>query len=109
MADRQYDNEKTGALFRNARKTQDKQPDHNGNCTIEGVEYWISAWVKESKKDGSKFFSLAFTPKNTDGMDQRPASERQTQQPVAPTEDIPFGWLIGIATALAASGGNWIA
>lgn len=53
--------EMCGVLFRNDRKTQDNHPDHNGSCTINGVEYWISAWVKEGQR--GKFFSMAFKPK----------------------------------------------
>ena len=41
----EYDNELRGVLFRNDRKDKETQPDHKGNCQIDGVEYWISAWV----------------------------------------------------------------
>lgn len=54
-----YDN--SGAIFRNDRKEKDTHPDHTGQATIAGVNYWISAWVKE--KDGVRYFSLAFKPK----------------------------------------------
>lgn len=51
----------SGALFRNERKEKPNQPDHTGNATIDGVEYRVSAWIKES--GGKRFFSLSFTPK----------------------------------------------
>lgn len=57
MADK-YDN--SGALYVNDRKQKDSHPDRSGKATIDGVEYYVSAWIKESKKDGSKFLSLAF-------------------------------------------------
>lgn len=67
MAFEKTDN--SGAIFRNERRDNDKQPTHSGNALIDGKEYWISAWVKDGKK--GKFFSLAFKPK--DGGSQRPA------------------------------------
>lgn len=52
----------SGQLFRNDRKETDSHPDHRGSCVVEGVEYWISAWVNEGKK--GKYFSLKFQEKN---------------------------------------------
>lgn len=51
----------SGSLFENAKKTEDKHPDLNGKCCIEGVLYWVAGWNKESKK-GVEYVSLAFTP-----------------------------------------------
>jgi len=59
----EYDNTNRGSLFKNDRKEQDSHSDYNGTINIEGVEYYINAWVKESKKDGKKFFSLSVKPK----------------------------------------------
>jgi len=58
----QYDNNLRGALFKNNKRTNDKQPEYTGNCEINGQEFWVSAWVKESQ-NGTKFFSMAYTPK----------------------------------------------
>lgn len=55
----EYDN--SGALFKNTRKEKETHSDYNGSVTIEGKQYWISAWVKEGQK--GKFFSLSFKPK----------------------------------------------
>jgi uncharacterized protein (DUF736 family) len=60
MAFEQKDN--SGALFKNERKEQPNHPDYTGKALIEGVEYWVSAWVKEMK-DGRKYFSMAYKPK----------------------------------------------
>lgn len=57
-----YDNNLRGVLFKNDKKATDKHPDYKGSCEIEGQEYWLSAWVRESKS-GSKFLSLSFTVK----------------------------------------------
>lgn len=58
------ENKEGGALFRN--KTKDAAhpswPDYQGQGMISGVEYWFSGWIKDGK-DGHKFLSLAFKPK----------------------------------------------
>lgn len=51
----------TGVLFRNKNRMNDKQPTHTGRINVDGIEYRLSAWVKESSI-GQKFFSLALTP-----------------------------------------------
>lgn len=84
MAFEQRDN--SGTLSRNDRKSQPNHPDHRGSCIIDGVEYWISAWIKDGRN--GKFFSLAFQPK-----DEAP-QQRQPQRQQAPLpdldDDIPF-------------------
>ena len=59
----EYDNNMRGVLFKNKGKepgdpTTEKWPDYKGNCEIEGVKYWLSAWIKKSR-DGMTFMSLA--------------------------------------------------
>jgi uncharacterized protein (DUF736 family) len=87
-------NEGSGSLFRNDKKTSDKQPSHRGTANFEGQIIEIAAWVKE-KKDGTKYFSLKL---------QRPYSEREADGEYnhsgrgnpngndnsAPDDDIPF-------------------
>lgn len=59
----QYDDKNTGVLFKNDRKESDRHPDYRGSFTdSNGVEHWLSCWIKESKT-GSKFMSLSATPK----------------------------------------------
>lgn len=64
-----YDNNMTGMLARNDRKTQPNHPDYSGQCEIDGKQFWISAWIKEGKPGGKlagkKFFSLALKPKDS--------------------------------------------
>jgi hypothetical protein len=63
---KQYDNTNKGTLFKNDNARKETDPGYKGQINIEGVEYWVSAWIKTAKKDNSKFFSLSFTPKNRD-------------------------------------------
>jgi hypothetical protein len=49
--------EGSGALFKNNDRQKDTHPEYRGDILINGVEYWLSAWVKEGKN--GKFFSLA--------------------------------------------------
>jgi uncharacterized protein (DUF736 family) len=73
-----YDNELSGVLFKNDRKESPKHPDYQGNIQVKGVEYWLSAWIKEKKSGGGKFMSLSLKPK--DGA--APAKKKD--------EDIPW-------------------
>lgn len=70
----------SGTLGRNKRKTQDNHPEYSGQAEIDGVDYWISAWIKEGQ-DG-KFFSLAFKPKDQQqGSSGGGKSQNSRQQP----------------------------
>lgn len=52
-----------GSLFKNDRKTTEAQPHYTGKAMVNGVEMYVSAWLKESAS-GQKFFSLAFKNKD---------------------------------------------
>jgi hypothetical protein len=56
-----YDNINRGALFRDEKKADEKDRDYSGSINIDGKEFWISGWVKESKA-GKKFLSLRVKP-----------------------------------------------
>jgi hypothetical protein len=51
-----------GALFRNDRRANDRQPDYKGEVQVEGRQFWLSAWLKEARS-GTKYLSLALRPK----------------------------------------------
>lgn len=75
----QYPN--SGSLFRNERKTTDKHPDYNGSFNIDGVEYWISGWMKKSKA-GKSFMSLSVSAKQP--------KEPGEALPPLDSDDLPF-------------------
>ena len=80
-----YDNTNTGALFANADRKTDKHPNARGTLNVGGVEYWISAWTKTSKK-GEKYQSIAVTPKEPKA--EVPDPDPANGEPF--NDDIPF-------------------
>lgn len=109
----QYDNTNRGALFINDRKTPgSRQPDYKGSINIEGVEYWVSGWVKDTtrgeivsmsveKKEGGPARPQQSAPRaqgpRTLGGHHSPAQSTPAQSTPAQSEppmdfddDIPF-------------------
>lgn len=75
-----YDN--SGALFKNDKEGGNpKWPDYKGQITVDGVEYWLSAWIKKGEK--GTFMSLSVKPKD---KQSRPAAKRA---PID-SDNIPF-------------------
>lgn len=52
----------SGSIFPNDKKNEAAQPDLRGSCLINGVQFWVSAWNRESR-DGKKYIGLQFTLK----------------------------------------------
>ena len=71
----QYDNTNRGVLFKNDKQGNENRPDYKGSIDIRGEEFWLSAWIKTSTKDGSKFMSLSVEPK-----------QKKVQDAVAPQQ-----------------------
>lgn len=86
----------SGSLFINDRKDKDTHPDRTGTALIDGVEYWVSGWVKK-KQDGTPWMSLAFKRKE---LKREPAPTPRPQRRDDPIssgrprdmgdEEIPF-------------------
>ena len=77
----------SGTLGKNNKRETDKHPEYNGKCEIDGVEYWISAWVKEGPT--GKFFSLSFKAKEAahqQGMQQA----RKAADDFDDSDSVPF-------------------
>lgn len=70
-----------GTLGKNKRREKDTHPEYSGQATIDGKDFWISAWVKTSSRDGEKFFSLSFREK------QERAREVAAEMP---DDEVPF-------------------
>lgn len=86
-----YDNNNRGALFKNTRMREGKRdPLYTGQCTVGGVEYWLKCWLNESKKDGSKYFSLQFDEKQATEERAEPARSTPKQEVEGFNDDIPF-------------------
>lgn len=71
----EFDNTNTGALFSNKdKKTTANHPDYKGTINVNGQEFWLSAWIKPTKKDASvKFMSLSVQPKEAQQQAPRAA------------------------------------
>lgn len=88
-----YDNTNRGALFKNDRKTKDTQPGYTGSLNVDGVEYFLDAWVKEGKS--GKFFSVSVKRKDKqDAPAPRAAAPAPAPKPSSGFDDmdsdIPF-------------------
>jgi hypothetical protein len=83
-----YDNTNSGMLARNDKKETEKHPDFKGSINVDGVDYWLSAWVKEGKEGGKmagrKYFSLSVSPK-----EGAPAPKSKAQSFDQLDDDIP--------------------
>ena len=86
-----YDNTNSGILTRNDKGGNEARPDYKGSINVDGVEYWLSAWIKEgrdgTKLAGQKYMSLSVQAKESrqdyaapaPAPTPAPAPRRQTQ------------------------------
>ena len=79
-----FDPTNTGILSKNDRREKDTHPEYRGQINVDGVEYWLNAWVKERKDGTGKFFSLSVKPK-----EEKPAARKPAADPFD-DDSIPF-------------------
>ena len=82
MDNKQNQRDNSGVLFRSDKKDNDRAPDYKGNITVDGQDYWLSAWIKEGKS--GKFMGLAVSPKEDYQPKQAPKKASFED------EDLPF-------------------
>ena len=58
-----YDDNLTGILSKNDRKTKPEHADYSGKCEIEGTDYYIDGWIRQRKDGSGSFLSLRFKAK----------------------------------------------
>jgi hypothetical protein len=80
-----YDNTNRGALFKNAEKENPKHADYKGNINVNGEEFWLDAWINESK-NGMKYMSLSIKPKKAAAK----ASNTKASAGIDYNDEIPF-------------------
>lgn len=80
-----YDNTNKGILFREHSKKSDKHPDYTGSININGVDHWLSAWIKDGKK--GKFMSLSIGAEKQPKQDQHNEDNSNGYQEPDPFDD----------------------
>ncbi len=64
-----YDNTNSGMMARSETRKTEKHPEFSGSINVEGVDYWLSAWVNEGKPggkmEGKKYFSIKINRKES--------------------------------------------
>ena len=79
----------SGAIFKNSKKTNEKQPDYQGTVNVNGKEMQISLWFKESQK-GTKYFSAAFQEPFKKDTETKTYPNETKYSPKIEDDSLPF-------------------
>jgi hypothetical protein len=80
-----YDNNNQGAIWKNDKRQTDKHPHFTGSATINGVDYYVSAWKRDSESNPkAPALKFSVTPKDAPKAPPKP----ETDAPF--NDDIPF-------------------
>ena len=74
----------SGVLFKSDKIENERSPQYKGNITVDGKDYWISAWIKEGKS--GKFMGLAVSPKE----EYKPKTSERSKATNFDDESLPF-------------------
>lgn len=80
-----YDNRDKGVLFKNHEPKSTNSPQYMGHMDFDGTEYFISAWINETK-NGEKFFSI----RKGKMKGETPTGEERKPPATSYDDDIPF-------------------
>ena len=76
---------RTGSIFKNTYKTEEKHPDYRGIYKDDqGKEWSVALWIKEGAK--GKFFSMAMSEPQRKVADK----EQRTADKKDETDELPF-------------------
>jgi len=84
MDNKQNQRDNSGVLFKNEKKDNERAPEYKGNITVDGKDYWLSAWIKEGKS--GKFMGLAVSPKE----EYKPKTSERSKTTNFDDSDLPF-------------------
>ena len=82
MENDRQNRDNSGVLFKSDKRENERAPHYRGNITVNGQDYWLSAWIKEGKS--GKFMGLALSPKEQ----QRPSERSKATN--FDDSDLPF-------------------
>ena len=89
MAQKKYDNDGTGVLFINKTKKSENSPTMLGRITIDGAEYWLSAWSHDHEKYG-RYLSIALGDEVEEKPKPKGRSNKRAKKEEEIDDDIPF-------------------